>query len=267
MTVFGHVRRSLANGVADVQEVGSMVAAAALYPAGWFDRGPGGRVTPQLGAPVVRAPVDGWSTPVLLVHGWMANKSNWLVVERELRRAGFDEIHAMSYRPFPLDVAALGARCAERARQVMEATGSPRIHLVGHSLGGVISRWAVQVEGLHEALTVQTIASPHGGTPLAGINRRAKSAAQLCIRSSVLARTQQAPPPPDTQFVAYWSELDLLVPPPLGEIRGSGLDVDNIRIPRQGHVSIVLSRRVGAAVADHAAAAERRTVGPVGRAS
>ena len=248
-----YVRRTLAGVASEAQEAASVLAAAALYPSGWFDRGPGGRAKPALRLvggtdPAAPSAEHGWATPVLLVHGWMANKSNWLLVERELRAAGFGHIHAMSYRPFPLDLEHLGERCVQRAHEVMEECGSDRIHLVGHSLGGLVSRWAVQLGGLSEATTVQTIASPHGGVPLAGLNRRARSSQNIAVR---------APAAPGTTFVAYWSELDALVPPPFGEIREPKLRAENVHVPRRGHVSIVLSRRVGAEIASRAAAAER----------
>jgi triacylglycerol lipase len=259
------VRRTLAEVASEAQEALSVVAAAALYPTGWFEGGPGGRTRPHVVdgrfvGPPAAGRADGWPTPVLLVHGWLANKSNWLVVERELRSAGLEQIHAMSYRPLPLDLELLGARCVVRAREVMEECGADRIHLVGHSLGGLVSRWAVQVGGLHEAATVQTVASPHGGVPLAGLNRRAKASQHIAVGSPVLARMHRAPAPPDTEFVAYWSELDAVVPPPFGEIRERRLGAENVRVPRRGHLSIVLSRKVAADIAGRAAAAERDVV-------
>lgn len=255
-------RRAATTIGGELQEAAAVVTAAALYPAGWFDRGPGGPAKPTLrvvgstaSRPLRRA--SGWDTPVLLVHGWLANKSNWLVVERELRRAGFDDIHAMNYRPFPLDVEMLGQQCVERAREVMEECGTDHIHLVGHSLGGLVARWAVQLGGLHEALTVQTVASPHGGVPLANLNRGAKATEHIAEGAPMLRRLDCAPAPPMTSFVAYWSEFDAIVPSPRAEISAPQLRAENVHLPRRGHLGIVLSRRLGASIAERAALAER----------
>ena len=53
-----------------LREVASGVVAGALYPLGYLDRGPGGRMR-------ATAAAGATNTPVLLVHGFLANKSNW----------------------------------------------------------------------------------------------------------------------------------------------------------------------------------------------
>lgn len=238
-----------------VREVGSGVIAGALYPLGWLDRGPGG---------LLRATMPGTpstTTPVLLVHGYLANKSNWYLVERALRGAGFGEVHAMNYSPRGADIDKLAQACVLRAHEVMAATGTDRIHLVGHSLGGLVIRRAVQAFGLEEAASVVTVASPHGGVDVARLNRIIGGSntigVQLRPGSDFLRQMWQgAHVMADTKFVAYYSNLDLLVPGRRAMMLEHELNPTNLLLKDQGHLSIVLSRRLAHSVTEQIAAIE-----------
>lgn len=80
-------------------------------------------------------------------------------VERDLGVAALD----ISYGPHR-DLEAIAAELKER----VEATASPGqpVHLVGHSLGGLIARWYLQQLG-GRASRLVTLATPHAGTPWA----------------------------------------------------------------------------------------------------
>ncbi len=236
------------------REMASGVVAGALYPFGYSDAGPGGRVsacsTPQPS-----------TTPVLLVHGYMANKSNWYFVERALRRVGFDGIHAMNYRARHAEVDQLARVCVLRAHEVMAATGADRIHLLGHSLGGLIIRRAVQRFGLDEAASVVTIASPHGGVDLARFGALTGSrnaiASELRPGSAFLRQMwAETHPMPDTRFVAYYSNLDLLVPGRRAMILEPDLGATNILMKDHGHLSVMLASSLAGSIAHELAAIE-----------
>ncbi|MBS1848414.1 MAG: alpha/beta fold hydrolase [Actinobacteria bacterium] len=239
-----------------VREMASGIVTGALYPFGFFDSGPGGRVhpTPDPGPP---------STPVLLVHGYMANKSNWYFVERELRNVGIEHIHAMNYSAHRADVERLAEVCVLRAHEVMAATGSDRIHLVGHSLGGLVIRKAVQAGGLTEAASVVTVATPHGGVDLARLTGFTRSrnmiAAQLRPGSEFLRRMwAESHAMPDTRFVAYYSNLDLLVTGRRAMMLEPELAATNILMKDHGHLSVMLAPSLAASVANELAAIDGR---------
>jgi triacylglycerol lipase len=233
-----------------VREVASLAITAAMWPFGWVDRGLHDMRRSWEDDP------SGIRTPVLLVHGYGANKSNWFFVERSLRNAGFGVIHALNYNPVRADVPRLAAACTERARDLMAHTGADRVHLVGHSLGGVVARYAVQVAGLEQAATCVTVASPHRGVPLARFARRG-TGAQLAPGSAVLGRLSSSARPTRTRFVAYYSNLDLLVPGRRAMITETQLRPRNILIKDEGHCSIMLSRRLADSIATELLTSER----------
>jgi triacylglycerol lipase len=226
------------------REAVSIVLTAAVWPFGLADRG-----LAELRR-LVRGDDTGGRPPALLVHGFGANKSNWLFLQRDLRAAGFGRVDALNYNPLLADVPALAEACARRARRLAEATGSDRVHLVGHSLGGIVVRYAVQLCGLDDiAATCITVASPHQGIGNLGCRVvPSRTIRQLAEGSAVLRRLSASSRPLPTRFVAYYSNLDLLVPGHRARIVEPALRATNVLIKDEGHLSILLSRRLSASL-------------------
>ena len=75
--------------------------------------------------------------PVLLVHGFGGAKSSWaLVAEKLSAHALF--VETMSYPPLDTSVEKLADRLVGEVHSVLSRTGADKMHLVGHTLGGVI---------------------------------------------------------------------------------------------------------------------------------
>ncbi len=225
-----------------LREAACLVVTAGAWPFGFGTSSPD-----QLDA-LERRPSE-WSTPVLLLHGWGANRSNWFRLERGLRRAGFGRVHALNYNPFGTDIPALAESCMAAADELRERFGTGRVHIVGHSMGGVIARYAVQVLGAKGVGVCATIAAPHNGVGLArcgappGLRRTFASGLQLAPDSPVMAELRKARPV-STRFVAYYSDHDMVVSAEGAKILEPALGATNILIEGRGHLSIMFSRRL-----------------------
>jgi triacylglycerol lipase len=239
------VRRETLPG--HLREAASTAVTMALWPFGVVDRGLQELRTWAAGD-------SGLATPVLLVHGYGANKSNWLFLERELRSAGFERVHAVNYNPLVSDIPEIAQAVTRRARELMAHTGADRVHLIGHSTGGVVNRYAVQVLGL-EAATCISVASPHNGAPAARFGG-GRTARPLRPGSDLLRRIRASSRPLPTRFVAYYSNLDLLVPGRSAQITEPALGAVNVLVKDEGHLSILLSRRLARSIVDQLAVAE-----------
>lgn len=237
-----------------LKELTSTALTAGMWPLGFGDRGVED-FTPAEDHSAVE-------TPVLLVHGYGANKSNWLFVNRYLDQAGYGRVHALNYNPLAADIPELAERCAERAEQIKGHFGVDRIHIIGHSLGGIIARYAVQVLGLSGVDVCITIASPHGGVRLARYGSYLAqlspfaSGLQLRPDSSVMTLLRASVEPLPTHFVAYYSNLDLIVPAQRAMIVEPELEATNILVKDHGHLSIMLSRRLATSIVDQLGAAD-----------
>lgn len=190
-----------------------------------------------------RAPGD---VPVLLVHGYGANRSNWHFVERRLRAAGFGSVQAVNYNPLTSDLPGLAQWFAGEVSDLCERCGADEIHVVGHSLGGVVARYAIQVLSVGGVATCVTVASPHGGVTLARPVRPLPGGLGAVARQlhpdapeMVLLRSSARPLP--TRFVAVAGGADLIVPSRRALILEPELGATNLVVPHHGHLSLLFS--------------------------
>jgi hypothetical protein len=125
---------------------------------------------------------------------------------------------------------------------------------VGHSLGGLIIRYAVCLLGLDPVVdTAITIATPHRGSRLAWLGL-GTAAGQARPDSSVLRRIHAADPPVGTRWVAYYSNSDLLVPASSALIGFADVAV-NVLMSNEDHMSILFSPRLATDISSRLAAA------------
>lgn len=101
---------------------------------------------------------------VVLVHGFLASAGVFRPLRQRLERECGTAIASFSHVPgatVPSIAFSLGKLVARLPREA-------RVHIVGHSLGGVVARYYVQELGGHARVT-QTIAlaAPFGGAPIA----------------------------------------------------------------------------------------------------
>ena len=180
-------------------------------------------------------------TPVVLVHGYGSSNACWFRVERSLRSAGFSTVRAMSHYPVATDIPRLAARLVRVTNSLAAATGTTRVHLVGHSLGGLIIRYAVCLLGFDPVVdTAITVATPHRGSPLAWLGL-GTAAGQCRPDSPVLRRIRAAYPPVQTRWIAYYSNRDQLVPASSAVINFNGPGAENVLLKNENHMSILFS--------------------------
>jgi pimeloyl-ACP methyl ester carboxylesterase len=179
------------------------------------------------------------------------------VIDRALRQAGFTSVHRINYLPFGSGIPALAERLAERVEEICAFTGAQRVHVVAHSLGGVLLRWYVQECGGDARVgTAITLGSPHEGTVM-GYLWPERTARQLIPGSWVTRRLAAGARRTEVRWVALYSDSDLLVrPTSAGRLRGRELGATNIVVHGVGHLSLLVTPRVVRAVTAQLEAAE-----------
>src|SRR4051812_46867553 len=106
--------------------------------------------------------------PVLLVHGLIDNRSVFSVMQRSLRRRGFAHVCTWNYSPLLTDVARGANNLGAHIERICRQTGYDSVHVVGHSLGGLIARYHVQRQGGDRPVnSLPTPGAPHQGSGLA----------------------------------------------------------------------------------------------------
>jgi triacylglycerol lipase len=180
-------------------------------------------------------------TPVALVHGYFHNRSGFDYLSRELRVRGFRWIHGMNYNPLGHSVPDLAERFGRYVEDLRRVSGVNRVHVVGHSLGGVIARWYVEELGGHKFVdTCVTIGTPHYGT-LAAYLGPGQAAKDLRPGSGVMQRLENSLRRSRVKYVNLYSDLDFLILPPSSALLPEQRNVHNHLIEDLGHTSLLLS--------------------------
>lgn len=252
---------TLAGGLTELAWVGAHVL---MYPLGTRTEQlrPDPRSRPGSQSPAARAlfaadPLAA-RTPVLLVHGLVDNRSIFAVMRHRLRRRGFGSVCSWNYSPLLRDVARGAQELGEHVEQICARTGHDRIHVVGHSLGGLIARHYVQRQGGDRRVdALVTLGTPHGGSLLAHA-LPTPMVRQLRPGSPVLRELAEPVQRCDTRLTAIYSDLDQMVlPTSAGRCDHPDLGARNVLVRGVGHMSLPIHRGVLDEVAMTLAGAER----------
>ena len=197
-------------------------------------------------------------TPILLIHGIMDNRSVFTVFGHALRRRGFGVVHAINYSVLTGDLREAAGELRGHVERLREMTGSDKVHIVGHSLGGMVARYYVQRMGGDEAVdTLVTLGSPHSGTNAAYL-LPIPLARQLRPGSDVVAELDGPAPHCRTRFLVVWSRLDeMVVPQRNARLRHPDLDVEELELRDVGHLSLPIDPRTAHWVASTLARGEQ----------
>jgi len=188
---------------------------------------------------------------VVLVHGlWMTGREMRVLGSR-LEEAGF-RVRYFRYRSWRGGL----AQAAGDLRKFVEAAEGERVHLVGHSLGGVVIAKMVEETPLSRPGRVAMLGSPMGGSAAAGIMSRRRVGRWLVggvIREGIVEHSPKWPGGRDLLVVAgdipLGSGLLLGLPKPHdGVVRVEETRVEGVRTVtvRASHVGLLLSRKVAA---------------------
>ena len=106
-------------------------------------------------------------TPLVLVHGMLGSATNFLSLRAFLSTRGLGNFATFSYRP-RLDHQRLAVLLGRRIAAVCRATGSSHVDVVGHSFGGLVARYLVEMQDDGPVRRLVTLGAPYFSNRLAG---------------------------------------------------------------------------------------------------
>ncbi|MCZ4120660.1 esterase/lipase family protein [Streptomyces sp. H39-S7] len=197
--------------------------------------------------------------PVLLLHGFVDNRSVFTLLRRSLRKHGWTHVQALNYSPLSCDIRTAAALLGRHVEQICEQTGQRQLDIVGHSLGGLIARYYVQrLGGDARVRTVVTLGTPHSGTRLAPLLAPHPIVWQMRPGSGLLRELTEPAPGCRTHFVAFWSDLDeLMIPAETARIDHPDLAVHNVQVAGIGHLALPVHAAVAAGIRQALSGEER----------
>jgi triacylglycerol lipase len=184
--------------------------------------------------------------PVLLVHGYLLNGAAWWRFARLLETAGF-RTHVVSLTPSLGSIDAMAAALGRRIETLCATSGAPRVHLVSHSMGGLVCRAYLRACGRARVASLVTIAGPHHGTAVArlGIGEAARAMVPDSAWLATLADAERQTEHPPT--VALFSYYDNYIAPSESAMLPWAR---NELLPPMGHVEMYFSRALAARVCE-----------------
>lgn len=186
---------------------------------------------------------DAAEIPIVLIHGYFHNRSGLLLLRRALRRQGFENVHTFSYNPLRRSIPQISQSLKRKVEGIVDRCGIHRVHLIGHSLGGLLARYYTEHLGGHEVVhTLISLGTPHKGTMIAHMGR-SPTARQMRPGSEFLELMESTPKPASVRYLSYYSNLDMLVVPPSSAVldNGDGARVVNLLVHDLGHLSLLIN--------------------------
>jgi triacylglycerol lipase len=195
--------------------------------------------------------MDAAATPILLVHGMIENHVIFTVMERALRRRGFQTLSVYDYGSLTHNIPRAAVRLGKAIQKLSATSGYERIHVIGHSFGGLIARYYVQrLAGDSHVHTLVTLGTPHKGTQLAWAAPLLPLIRQLTPNSPAIQELAQPAIGCRTRFIAFHSDIDhLIVPSRNARLDHPDLNVRNIAVHGVGHLSMPNNGRIAFTIA------------------
>jgi len=171
--------------------------------------------------------------PVLMVHGYGANGGFWVHLAAQLEAQGFS--HAtVDLEPVFGDIEDFAQQLERAVQALRAASGSEKVIIVAHSMGGLVARAWLRRFGADHAARIITLGTPHFGTDLAHMGP-GDNARQMRRDGEWLAQLDAADRAQRRLITSIYSWHDNIIAPQNScHLPGA----HNIALPGIGHVAM-----------------------------
>lgn len=188
--------------------------------------------------------------PVLLLHGYMANRGSVHLLESRLTELGHV---VMTYPLGPLhlgDIRESAGFIERKVQSLIQQTGVPQVDIVAHSMGGLVALdYVKRLGGAARTRKLILLGTPIRGTWAAALGLftapLGRASLQLLPGSTFLRELLQTPLPPGPEVTAIAAERDWLAPPRTTVMAG----VRSLSVPT-GHTGLLVDEQIAFRVAE-----------------
>ncbi len=182
--------------------------------------------------------------PILLIHGYMQNASNWTFLKRRLCQRGLGPVFTLNLgHPFR-SIRDYAQILAKKAALIEKETRREDLTLIGHSMGGLVCAWyAAKVAPPGKVGDVITIGSPLEGTKMASIaigrnGREMRRGSDFVREVEEVVRKNRK-----VRFYHIASKADQIVLPYSSALTGQHPEREYV-LDDLGHMTLLYSQRV-----------------------
>nr|WSY52390.1 alpha/beta fold hydrolase [Streptomyces sp. NBC_00886] len=220
-------------------EIAILAGHLLLYPSGITQERRGPLPAPPSPQDAAQLPTEA-KAPVVLLHGFIDNRSIFVLLRRSLAQHGGRQVESLNYSPLTCNIRTAAELLGRHIEEICERTGSLQVDVVGHSLGGLIARYYVQrLGGDLRVRTLVTLGTPHSGTAAVPLASAHPIVRQMRPGSVVIEELARPAPGCRTHFVSFWSDLDHLMDPlETARIDHPDLITQNVQVSGIGHLAL-----------------------------
>lgn len=156
------------------------------------------------------------STPVVFVHGYTGDASNWVTAMSVFRLNGWSGSHLFAYEYDSYGNNITNAQgLATFVDNVKARTGASKVAIVNHSMGGLVSQYYLKVLGGNTSVShLASIAGANHGTTFAGACLIYTTCQQMYPGSSFISQiTSGDETPGTTRYATWYSACDGIILP------------------------------------------------------
>ncbi|NOY12609.1 MAG: alpha/beta fold hydrolase [Deltaproteobacteria bacterium] len=177
-------------------------------------------------------------TPILLLHGLFNNRASWFWFKWSLRKQGFNNIATINLSAWHNEEA-LTELVAKKVDELRHRLGVNKVHLICHSMGGIIGRNYIQLRGGADKVDrCICLGAPHLGSKLTPFALSPLSRV-LVPGSDFLRRLNAAPIPEEVKMTNIFTRKDNMVLPNSNAQLPWG---DAVELDNMGHTALIYRR-------------------------
>ena len=156
-------------------------------------------------------------TPILFVHGFNSSASIWTTMIDRFKKDGWPAARLSSFTyTWQASNATTAGLISTKVDSIIEATGSPRVAIVGHSMGTLSARYYLKNTpgATAKVLALVSLAGANHGTNLAVFCLSAVSCQEMVPGSPFLTTLNATDETPGlTNYRTWWSPCDEVISP------------------------------------------------------
>ncbi|KAB7849980.1 esterase/lipase family protein [Streptomyces mobaraensis] len=178
--------------------------------------------------------------PVVFVHGYLGSDPAWAPAKAAFLAHGYrsDELFSFVY-DYNTSNETSARGLAAFVEKVKKDTGAPKVDIVNHSMGGMVSMWYLkELGGASSVGHLASLAGAHHGTDVAALcTVMSPSCEEMRPGSAFLTRLASGDETPgDTRYRTWYSPCDGVINPYLStRLKGA----ENTLVPCLNHVAFL----------------------------
>ena len=198
-------------------------------------------------APSPRIVCPGLGRPIVLLPGYTETAGTLWILGRRLNSLTGRPVAALNHRPgLYASIKRLACGAMDDIERIRALTGGGEVDLVGHSMGGLVSRYLVERLGFTGVRAIVTLGTPHEGARLAR-TRTGACATQMIPGSDFLELLKEGnPAAPVVRLASVGSLVDNIVQPVSSAVAPRG---EHVWFGDVAHVGLLFDPAVAREVA------------------